>query len=328
MENKSDNSIHPEVVGLGAINADRLYRVERLTVDGETTVIESKFSPGGSAANTIHGLAKLGVRTGYIGAIGEDIEGKRLINTFNLIGVDTGRIRFKESAQTGLALCLSDLSGHRAIYVLPGANNLLTLKDIDVDYINNARFFHTSSFVDKRQFDVQVELMKIIKPSVRVSFAPGELYAVKGLKALTPLLEKTDVLFLNQNEIKQITGKDFDAGADICLNLGCKIVAVTLGKGMNYRGVIASSYIRDARGEYLVKTVDQKTGPAVDTTGAGDAFAAGFLYGLLQEKGLEVCGRIGDIMARSTITCLGATDGLPTLNRLAEQYWQMYREEL
>jgi len=328
MASKLDNSIHPEIVGLGAINADRLYRVQRLTIDGETTVIESKFSPGGSAANTIHGLAKLGVRAGFIGAIGEDTEGKRLINALHQIGVDTGRIRFKEGAQTGVALCLSDPSGKRAIYVLPGANNLLTLKDVDIDYVKNAAFLHTSSFASEKQFNLQIELTARIKPSVKVSFAPGELYAAKGLKGLSPLLEKTYVLFLNHNEMKQIAGEDISAGAGMCLNLGCKIVAVTLGKGARYQGVMASSYIRDANGEYLVKAADPITGSVVDTTGAGDAFAAGFLYGLLKGKELESCGRIGDIVARSSITQLGATNGLPTLNQLTEQYWHTYREEL
>ena len=66
-----------EVVGLGALNVDHMYRVERILDDGETVVNEAKSFPGGSAANTIYGLAKLGVNTGYTGVVGDDEEVER-----------------------------------------------------------------------------------------------------------------------------------------------------------------------------------------------------------------------------------------------------------
>jgi ribokinase len=327
MKNKLNDTIHPDVVGLGAMNTDHIYRVEHLTADEETTILELQLCPGGSAANTIHGLAKLGESTGFIGAIGDDTEGKMLMDTFHWFGVDTGRVRLKEETQTGSALCLSDRSGKRAIYVMPGANGLLTLEDIDIDYINHALLFHTSSFVGETQFTMQKEVIKRIKPTVMVSFAPGALYAKRGLKALSPLLGKTFVLFLNEKELKQITGKDIAEGATICLQQGCKIVVVTLGRGTSYKGVTAASYILDSSGEYVIKTVNQTT-TAVDTTGAGDAFAAGFLYGLLNERGPEICGRLGDIVARFCISQPGARDGLPNPDQLAEEYREIYGEEL
>jgi ribokinase len=322
-----NNTIHPEVVGLGAMNADRLYQVERLTIDEETIILESKLSPGGSAANTIHGMAKLGIIAGFIGAIGEDSDGRMLIDTFHHFGVDTSRVRIKERTPTGLALCLSDQCGKRAIYVQPGANNLLTLEDIDINYVNHVPLLHTSSFVSDRQFSMQQEVFKRLNPSVRISFAPGSLYAVKGLDALIPLLEKTYVLFLNEEELRQITGKDIADGTEICLQQGCKIIAVTLGSGTGYKGKTAACYIRDADAEYVVAAVNERV-PVVDTTGAGDAFAAGFLYGILREKSREVCGRIGDIVARFCISQAGARDGLPDLEQLKERYRQIYGEEL
>ena len=62
-----------EVVGVGAMNIDQVYRVERILLDGEASAEEPSLVPGGSAANTIYGLAKLGIKTGFIGAVGEDL---------------------------------------------------------------------------------------------------------------------------------------------------------------------------------------------------------------------------------------------------------------
>jgi len=128
-----------KVVGLGALNMDRLYQVERVLVDGEAVVNEPILSPGGSAANTIYGLAKLGVNTGFAGVIGNDAEGKILVQDFEEVGVDTSQIRVKPHTKTGSVLCLSDSSGKRSPYVLPGANNLLTMEDLDLDYINQVK---------------------------------------------------------------------------------------------------------------------------------------------------------------------------------------------
>ena len=80
-------------------------------------------------------------------------------------------------------------------------------------------------------------------------------------------------------------------------------------------------------GDGIVKVAGEKVSP-VDTTGAGDAFATGFLYGLLKGKGLEECGYLGDIVARLAITKLGTRQGLPTFNQLAHRYRELYKEEL
>ncbi len=203
-----------EVVGLGALNMDYLYKVERILDDGEAVVEETKSSPGGSAANTIYGLARLGVRTGFSGVVGDDAEGKIMLHDFHKVGVDTSQTRVKPGAKTGAVLCLSDKLGRRSLYVLPGANNLLTIDDLDLTYINQARILHLSSFADDRQFKVLLELIERLDLSTKVSFSPGELYATKGLEALTPILSRTYVLVINHNELRQLIGEGVIAGAE------------------------------------------------------------------------------------------------------------------
>jgi ribokinase len=317
-----------EAVGLGAINMDHLYRVERILDDGEAVVIEAESSPGGSAANTIYGLAKLGVSTGVMGVVGDDAEGSISIQDLEKVGVDTSRIRVKAGAKTGSVLCLSERLGRRSLYVAPGANNQLTMDDLDLSYVNQAGILHLSSFADDRQFRVLLELVGRLEPSVGVSFAPGMLHSTKMLPALSPILARTRVLFLNHHELRHMTGKDVIAGAESCLKQGCQIVAVTLGGGMKLelgkRAINATSYIRDADNEYAVEASGQNT--VADATGAGDAFAAGFLYGLLKDKGLEECGRLGDIVARFSLGQIGAREGLPTAKELAQSYRGLYPE--
>jgi len=325
-----------EVVGLGALNIDYLYQVERILDDGETVIDEAKSSPGGSAANTIYGLAKLGVNTGFTGMVGDDAGGKILLQDFQRAGVDISKIKVKHKAKTGSVLCLSDKLGRRSLYVMPGANSLLTIDDLDLDYVNQAKMLHISSFADDKQFQLLLELIDRLDSSTKLSFAPGALSAIKGLKALTPILSRTYVLFINQSEIRQLTGKEIIAGAEICRKQGCHIVVVTLGKGMTLelgegvsrRTVNAVGYIRDAKNEHIVESNRRNIVSEVDTTGAGDAFAAGFLYGLLKGKGLEECGYLGNIVSRFSISKIGARESLPTLGELAQRYQGLYSKQL
>ena len=317
-----------EVVGLGAMNIDHLCRVKSIPVDGETVVEEIRSSPGGSAANTIYALAKLGIRTGFIGAVGDDEDGTALLADFNSVEVDTSMVRIHKNTRTGSALCISDHQGNRSIYVSPEANDSLSKQDINTEYINQARLIHLSPFVHPRQFEIQKWLIPKLKSSVKVSFAPGTLYATKGLKELAPLLKKTDILFVNHSEIELLTGRDIVTAARECLEMGCRIIVVTLGEGIeetqlkvpNGQQRIVTCYITDGNRKCVVEAGRQPAPVVKDTTGAGDAFAAGFIYGFLNSKGLQECGLTGDIAARYSMRQFGARTGLPSISELSLEY--------
>ncbi|MBI3931760.1 MAG: carbohydrate kinase family protein [Chloroflexi bacterium] len=329
-----------EVVGLGALNMDYIRQIERLAGDSEIAertpghgYPDSELKlldtcPGGSAANTIYGLAKLGVNTGFIGAVGDDADGKTLLKDFQTVGVDISQIKVKPKAKTGLARCLSDKLNFRSISITSGANSLLTADDINLDYINQAAILHISSFVDDAQLEVLLKLITNLDSSVKVSFSPGELYAAKRLKTLSLILARTHILFINESEIKQLTGEDFISGADRCLGLGCHIVVVTLGQGTSYKTRMATSYIRTAKSVDVVEPSDKSIISTVDTIGAGDAFATGFLYGFIQGQGLKECGYLGSIVAQFSIQKIGARQGLPALGELSQRYRELYGREL
>lgn len=311
-----------EVIGVGAMNLDYICRVEKTVDDGETTVTDFIPCPGGSAANTIYGLARLGIKCGFIGAVGNDTEGRKLLRSFKTAGVDVSRIRVKSGVRTGVAFCFSDRKGRRAIYLLPGANNLLSNEDVDTAYLNSSRMVHLSSFVNDEQLHMQIEMVANLAKSVRLSLAPGMLYATRGLKSLAPLLERSHIVFLNQEEIKMLTGKDFRAGAEVLLNSSCEIVVVTLGKGIALRGGRRlNSYIRTRETEYQVSGVAREM-EDIESTGAGDAFACGFLFGVLKGKPLDECAVLGDVMARSVISTPGGRKGFLTLKQLEKAYYR------
>ncbi|KPJ54418.1 MAG: hypothetical protein AMJ37_00625 [Dehalococcoidia bacterium DG_18] len=315
-----------EAISFGALNIDQIYSVARMLRDGEAPVTEFLLSPGGSAANTIYGLAKLGVVGGFLGTLGDDEAGGMLLDDFRNVGVDIGQIRVTK-AKTGTTLCLTDKRGRRAIYVLPGANSLLESDDIDLDYIKQARILHLSSFAGERQLEIQKQLMDRIPPSVRVSFAPGSIYAAQGLADLSPIIKRTFVLFTNRKEIEQLTGEEFQKGAQSCLGRGCQVVAITLGEGMKMKATTAACYLATGDREYMIEAKRTKRVPG-DTIGAGDAFAAGFLFGLLREKNLEECGYLGELVAQFSIARSGARAGLPSLRQLRQRYAQLQGKPL
>lgn len=302
------------MVGIGAMNLDQIYRVEKILNNGESVARNFKLSPGGSAANTICGLARLEVRTGFIGAVGNDKEGRIITKALAKEGVDTSRIKVKPKAKTGLSLCLSDKEGNRSLYLLPGANSLLGSDDMDLDYVNQAKLCHLSSFVNEAQLEAQKEIVRSLSPSIKLSLAPGAIYAGKGIKKLKPLLKRTDILLINRDEIEQLSQENWFSGAQSCLEIGCQVVVVTFGGGSKY-----AAYIFSSEEPQPIEAKPYK-GKLIDTTGAGDAFAAGFLYGFLQGERLYQCGILAELVARFSLSKIGAREGLPSLAQL-RQAW-------
>jgi ribokinase len=301
-----------EVIGLGALNYDVLYVVERIARGGEEVgIIDVKKAPGGSAANTIVSLARLGVEVGFVGMVGTDEEGELILEEFRKEGVET-RIR-REEGYTGGAIGFVDATGERALYIYPGVNERLGIEDIDRAFVGNAQILHTSSFVNKEQLEMQRELAKSIHS--KLSFSPG-MYCFKyGLEDLSALIERSEVVFLSLRELKSLLkGADYDRGAEALLDTGARIVCVTLGE----RGC----YLASRTG--ISQLIDAYPTKVVDTTGAGDAFAAGFLYGLIHGKSIPECGKIGNLVASFCIREYGCREGLPYKNALQPTTFLMW----
>jgi ribokinase len=294
-----------DVVGFGALNLDKLFKVNMIAKkEEEGTVLDFKESAGGSAANTIVGLARLELKTGFIGKVASDREGKYLLDEFRKEGVDVNGIAVMEGGRSGSVMGFIDPQGDRALYVDPGVNDHIDFKDINLDYVSGTEFLHLSSFVGENPFKAQKQLIEQLS-SVKTSFDPGAIYARKGLNSIKPIIRRSYVLFPNGIEVKLLTGQDYREGARTLTELGANIVAVKLGK--------QGCYVTDGKETYLIEAYRVE---AVDTTGAGDAFCAGFLYGLIKRKELYECGKLGNFVASRCISKMGARTGLPRLAEL------------
>jgi len=296
-----------DAVGFGALNVDKLFRVNKIAAAEEEGFIKGcEETCGGSAANTIVGLARLGCKTGFIGKVANDREGKMLIEDFCREGVDVSGIIHVQYGRSGTVMGFVDEKGERALYVDPGVNDTIDFDEINKEYVSNAHYIHLTSFVGEKSFQTQKRLIETLPENVKVSLDPGELYARKGLAALEPIIKRTCVLMPNQKELELLTKvKDYKKGAEILLENGAKIVAVKLGgKGC---------YVTDGKENHQINRFNVKV---VDTTGAGDAFCAGFLYGLIEGKSLYECGKLGNFVASRCIMKIGARAGLPHIEDL------------
>lgn len=296
-----------DVIGFGALNIDKLFKVNRIASAEEESFIESHSeTSGGSAANTIVGLARLGCKAGFIGKIGSDPEGRILVEDLQKEGVDTDGIAKSKTGRSGSVMGFVDKQGARALYIDSGSNDTIDLADIRREYVSYARYLHLTSFVGENSFRSQKELLEDLPNNVRISFDPGALYASKGFTQLEPIISRAYVLMPNSFELRLMTGEiEYKKGADYLLRKGVKIVAVKLGE--------KGCYVSDGSSNHLIDAVKANV---VDTTGAGDAFCAGFLYGLLKKKSLLECGKIGNFVASRCIMEMGARTSLPYLKDL------------
>jgi len=299
-----------DVVGFGALNVDLIYEVDLASLGIEAGrerkgsyedfekllgLLNTKGklkakSGGGSAANTIYALAKMGFSTGYVGKVGKDEEGEFLLRELMEMGVDVSKI--KRDGKSGLCIALSDKKGERSILVFPYANDELSYSEVDLDYLNEAKFVHITSFLGDKPFQAQKRIAKEI--NTRISFNPGEPHMRRGIEELTPILERTFILFSSQKEIEMLTKKDYKRGTKTLLGYGIKIAICTLGE--------KGSYILSRDEELEIPTEKVKV---MDTTGAGDVYAAGFLAGLLKGFSLSECANLGTKVAGQSIKGYG-----------------------
>ncbi len=291
-----------DAVCFGALNVDKLFKVNKLAKAEEESFIEdSAETCGGSAANTAVGLARLGCKVGYIGKVGCDREGDVLIQDFCNEGVNTDGVVRAAQGKSGSVLGFVDRKGARALYIDSGVNDTINFDEVKSRYAAQAQFLHLTSFVGDESFQTQKKLLDTIPDSTKISFDPGALYARKGFAALGPILKKAYVLMPNAIELRLLTGEiDYRKGADFMIGKGVKIAAVKLGGD--------GCYVTDGREQHLIEPFNIEV---VDTTGAGDAFCAGFLYGLVNGKSLLECGKLGNFVASRCIMKMGARTGLP-----------------
>lgn len=310
-----------DVVGIGNALVDVLAHADdamlnklglkkssmRLITQPEGEALYKKMSTttemsGGSAANTIAGVASFGGRAAYIGKIANDPLGMAFAHDIHAQGIIFNTAPHKGDLATGCCLVFVTPDGERTMNTYLGASNALTADDLDAGLIQSAQVVYLEGYLfdppeAKKAFYAAAEMARA-GGRTRVALTLSDLFCVGRHRADFQKLIEThvDVLFANE--------------AELCAQYQTERLDDAIAAARGHADILAVT--RSADGAVIVTPTETVTVPAhpvtkvVDTTGAGDLFAAGFLYGLTHGKSLAECGRLGTIAAAEIISHIGA----------------------
>ncbi len=258
-------------------------------------------SSGGSSANTIIGLSRLNVETGFIGKIGKDVMGQYFIN--DLIKNKVKQHLGFSQTQSGTAIVLVSTDGERTFATELGAAIELTPADISKKIISNYNLIHIEGYLLQNyeliEFVVNIAKSARLYVSMDLSSYNVVEQNIAFLKKLIP--GNVDILFANEDEARSLSNLPPE---EAILYMG-ELVPLSIVKlGAN------GSIIYDRKRTYKIISVHSE---CKDTTGAGDLYAAGFLYGITKSKSIEICGKYGSILSGYVISVIGA--------KIQDQQW-------
>jgi ribokinase len=276
-----------------------------LALGSKIDVEDIVFSTGGGGTNTAATFAKQGFRTAFCGAIGPDISGLEIVRELKHFKIDTRFVVKKKERHTNNSIIISDVAGQdRTILVYRGASDILDDKDIKWNKIKKAKWFYLAplSGLLCDNFEKIVNFAKENK--IKVAVNPSMKQLSLPAQQLKNILQKVDILFLNQEEASFLTKIKFEDEQDIFKKIDeiCPGIAVMTRGG---EGVVVSD------GKYLYSALPEPDRRIVDTTGAGDSFASGFLSDYIRYNGnIEKAIQLGLANSKANLSEVGAKTGL------------------
>ncbi len=269
----------------------------------------ARFVAGGSAANTISTTAILGMPSGYIGKIGDDELGSLYWSDLKRNGVKP--IMIKGTEDTGRCMVLiTGPTAERTFATYLGAALELVPEDLKEEYFEGRDYFHIEGYLVQNQALIRraVELARKAGCIISIDLASYNVIE-SNLAFLHDLVEEyVDIVFANESEAEAFTGKSPREAVDEIAKI-CDIAVVKIGKD--------GSMIR--RGDQY-RFIDPWPAVKKDATGAGDNYAAGFLYGHSIGMPLEVCGQIGSIISAKVVEVVGSKIDVPR--------WSLAKKEI
>ncbi len=277
-------------------------------VNEGTNHLKKQIASGGSAANAIHGLARLGIKTGFIGKVGNDDFGRFFKTDMESIGINP--LLLSGNSATGKAIALISPDSERTFATYLGAAVELSADDILVEHFANYDIFHIEGYLVQNHALIERAVKVAKQNGLKITLDMASYNVVdENLDFLHMILrEYVDIVFANEEEAKAFTGKNpMDAAHDF--GDLCEIAVVKIGKN--------GSIIKSRGISHFISPFKAKS---IDTTGAGDLYAAGFIYGLINGYSLDKCGSMGSLLAAKTIEVIG-----PKMN---EDKWSEVRHLL
>jgi sugar/nucleoside kinase (ribokinase family) len=299
-----------DVTCLGILVADVIARpVDRLPEPGGLGLVdEIGLRGGGCALNTGTALTRLGLSVAVAGKIGADALGDFVARLLDERGVDRSLVLRDAAVPTSATVALVDGAGERTFLHVPGANGALRADELDLDRVLAARALHVAGALVLPALDGEPTAALLAAARRRGVVTPLDTVwdATGRWDRLEPSLPHLDLLCLSGAEARALSGEaEPEAAASWARARGARTVAVKLGADGCY--VVSDEFA----GRVAAPRVD-----AVDSTGAGDAFAAGLIYARLQGWPLERAAGFANAVGAAATTAVGAAEGLPTLEEV------------
>ncbi|MDB2414322.1 adenosine kinase [Rickettsiales bacterium] len=293
----SDDFIKKHALEKGSMSLIDENQADELYSDMPTAIEIS----GGSAANTLAGVASLGGKAAFIGKVKNDDLGRIFKHDLQSIGVDYNTAPATEGPATAKCLVVVTPDAERTMSTFLGATRGITENDIDENIIAQSKVVYLEGYLwdeehAKNAMRKAVDFAR--KHNKKVALSLSDPFCVDRHRDEFYELIKdgVDILFANEEEIKKLTQQDSVESAAKNISNLCQIAAITLGP----KGAI----ILEGSKQEDISAVSNLN--VVDTTGAGDLFAAGFLFALTQGKDVKTCGKFGVLSASEIIQHMGA----------------------
>ena len=320
MTPKSANATYYDVVGIGNAIVDVMAKVgdgflsERNLPKGGMVLLDALSAgkiyqdiipqrevSGGSAANTVAGMASLGLACAFIGKVHDDALGQSFSRDIGATGIDFFTKPLTQGPSTGRSIVLVTPDAERSMFTYLGASTHLSIEDIDEEIIKSARMTYVEGYLweEESAKEAILKAAEIAHANNRdFVFSLSDKSCVERHREefLDLIKNHVDILFGNEDELNSLfESDDFEHNLDLIKPM-VDIAAIT----RNIKGsVVVSGRVKTFVESETVENV-------VDTTGAGDLYAAGFLYGLINDRSIGTCAMIGSLAAAEIISHYGA----------------------
>lgn len=294
-----------DAVGFGLNAVDHLIVVpEYPAFDTKMRLLEHKLSAGGQTATAMVALQRLGLKTAYAGRFGSDYEGEFGLKTLKDEGVNVDYVEVVKGSSTQMAFIIIDVrTGERTIVWDRDEHLAYKPEETPVDFGSKGRVLH----LDAHDPPACIRVARDAKETGTIVSADID-NVYEGLPALLPMI---DILLGSKEFPLRVTGIADERSSLVELKnrYGSAIVGLTLGD----LGAIIY-----CEGQFIESPAYSPPGGCKDTTGAGDAFRGGFLFGMLRGADIETSMKLGNAVAAMKCSALGARQGLPTRQQLEE----------
>ncbi len=304
-----------DIVCVGILVADTIARtVQQLPEKGKLQQIDRiELFSGGCAANAAISMSKLGLNVSIIGKIGDDGFGHYIKNALQDVSVDITGLAIDATNGTSASVVTVDENGERSFLHYTGANAAFTKEDIDYHLIRDTDLVFVAGSFLMPKFDGGpcAAFLKESKEMGKFTALDTAWDATgRWMEVLEPCMKHIDLFMPSYEEAVKLSGKtEPQAISEVFMEMGVKTAVIKLGSD--------GCFINDISGEkYTIPAFTQIK--AVDTTGAGDAFCAGFLTGIRKGWSLEKCGLFANAVGAYCVMAAGSTTGIRSFEEISD----------